>query len=540
VSDGTSELSVSIQAWGPGASDADRAARAATRTREVRRAIGRARHRRLSTELVAADIDGRRAAAAPRRVRTTIYDYDGERALRVEAPLSDPARATVAVVAAQPPPGGEEFAAAVAVIGDDPELGGALAAGRLEPYRPMPPLVPGERPDGEAERVIAVGLRATGAGARHEIVGVALGRGAVVRFERGAPDAAAAGPTTCGPPEAGQPTVAMGTPGSARITVKAGPTVLWRLVAVRPAASSGIVGSGVELKAVDYRGKRVLRRAHVPILNVEYKSGPCGPYRDWQWEEGRFQAPGTTVAPGFRLCTAPPTTLMESGVDAGNFAGVAVYVDGDEVVLVSEMEAGWYRYISQWRLHRDGTIRPRFGFAGIDNSCICDLHHHHAYWRLNFDIGAQSRNSVQEWNDHPGPSPGKWRTMRFEARRPRATHMNRKWRVVNTQTRSGYEIVPGHHDGQADAFGVGDFWAVRLRKGQIDDGQGFTSDPVLAPARIDTFVNGDDITDRDVVVWYVGHFKHDVHGDGHPHAGPPHDQPAHGHIVGPELRPHRW
>jgi len=29
-------------------------------------------------------------------------------------------------------------------------------------------------------------------------------------------------------------------------------------------------------------------------------------------------------------------------------------------VLVSEMSAGWYRYVSEWRFHADGTIQPRF------------------------------------------------------------------------------------------------------------------------------------------------------------------------------------
>ncbi len=116
MSNGTSDLSVTIEPWGPAASGVDRAARAAMRTRAVRRAIGRARHRLLSTELIGADLDGRRAAAAPRAVRTTIYDYDEERALRVEAPLRDPASATVSIIAAQPPPSGEEFAAAVEVL----------------------------------------------------------------------------------------------------------------------------------------------------------------------------------------------------------------------------------------------------------------------------------------------------------------------------------------------------------------------------------------------------------------------------------------
>jgi len=52
---------------------------------------------------------------------------------------------------------------------------------------------------------------------------------------------------------------------------------------------------------VDYKGKRVLYRGHVPILNVKYDGDACGPYRDWQNEESMIQAPaGNDVAPGFR------------------------------------------------------------------------------------------------------------------------------------------------------------------------------------------------------------------------------------------------
>ena len=206
-------------------------------------------------------------------------------------------------------------------------------------------------------------------------------------------------------------------------------------------------------------------------------------------------------------------------MDAGNFAGVAVYVQGDEVVLVSEMEAGWYRYISQWRLHRDGTIRPRFGFAGIDDSCICDIHQHHAYWRLNFDIGAESRNSVQEWNDHPGPSRlVAHDAVRVRRRGPPTCRASGGWstrrpapgtrssRVITTARRmpSGWGLLGAAAAKGADRRRAG----VHLLAGP-------------APARIDTFVNGDDITDRDVVVWYVGHFKHDVDEDPHHDDGPP-------------------
>jgi hypothetical protein len=30
---------------------------------------------------------------------------------------------------------------------------------------------------------------------------------------------------------------------------------------------------------VSYRGQRVLRRAHAPILNVRYDGNACGPFR---------------------------------------------------------------------------------------------------------------------------------------------------------------------------------------------------------------------------------------------------------------------
>lgn len=169
----------------------------------------------------------------------------------------------------------------------------------------------------------------------------------------------------------------MNRAGAARVTVKRDGETLWRLVVVRPAATSGDQASGVELRAVSYRGKRVLRRAHVPILNVRYDGNACGPYRDWQNEEGRFKAPRRARRTWLPAMPQPATTVVENGDDHGDFAGVAVCVDGDEVVLVSELEAGWYRYVSRWHLHANGTIRPWFGFGAVHHSCVCHTHHHH-------------------------------------------------------------------------------------------------------------------------------------------------------------------
>ncbi len=89
---------------------------------------------------------------------------------------------------------------------------------------------------------------------------------------------------------------------------------LWRFLAVRPAASSGTNGSGIELRFVGYRGKRVLYRAHVPILNVKYDNDACGPFRDWQNEKGMIQASGSELAPGILHCPQPAKDDLRHGL----------------------------------------------------------------------------------------------------------------------------------------------------------------------------------------------------------------------------------
>jgi hypothetical protein len=400
----------------------------------------------------------------------------------------------------------------------------------------MPPVVVEELEDGRVERVIAVGLRpATGSDEAHEIVGVRAATGELRRFDSRAPAGAIAQAEQCGLAEAGQSTVQRGEVGAAKITVTRGGELLWSLVAVRPAASSGTNGSGIELRAVAYKGKRVLRRAHVPILNVRYDGDACGPFRDWQWQEGMIQANGSDRAPGFRLCTEPAKTIFESGSDTGNFLGVGVYVDGDDVVLVSELEAGWYRYISMWRLAANGTIKPRFMFGAVQNSCVCNVHHHHVYWRFDFDVVTGAHNAVREFNDPPLQGhTSRWHTLRNEIRRAKNPGRKRKWRVLNRVSGESYTLIPGPEDGRRDSFGVGDLWALRHHAGaQFDDGVGFTTDLEQARAHLDAFVTGESIYDTDVVLWYGAHFTHDIHAEQDA------DQ-DHGHIVGPDLVPGGW
>jgi hypothetical protein len=518
-------LTVKVERFGPSPSRVTRAAQRLARNAAVRERLNGAPNRLLALSLVEPDRKTRNPQE-PTRVSATVYDYANERALVVEGPIEGDGPVTVAETARQPPVSQEELEAALDLVKGQDQLGPAVRGGSVQAYAPMPPLVTTELPEGNAERNITLGLLPHGNG-KHEIVSVNLGRGEVTRFEGGAPLTALADRAICGVPvEAGQPTANRGAPGMALVTVSRGNTRLWRFVAVRPAASSGNDGSGIELRFVDYKGRRVLYRAHVPILNVRYAQNACGPYRDWQWQEGRIQATGRDVAPGFRLCPNPAKTIMQSGTDVGNFLGVGIYVRNQEVVLVSELEAGWYRYISEWRLDANGTIRPRFGFAAVSSSCVCKKHHHHTYWRFDFDIGAPNGNRVLEFND-PAIAPGgaNWHPIRFEAKRFRDAARKRRWRVMNASGKA-YAILPGRNDRTArgDGYAKGDFWVLRSRAGQIDDY------PITGTeAQLDKLVNNESVLDQDIVVWYGAHFTHDVQS-----------HTAVGHVVGPDLVPAVW
>jgi hypothetical protein len=534
-------LKVRVVPAGPDSATVDKVARRVMSHPSVRRQLKRARHRLLSVELVEPEERAKRARPAePTRHRATIFDYAENRTLVVEGSL-DSRRLEVSESGGQPLPTKDEFDAAVRILAKDSQLGPALRAQRLRPYPSMPPLVDAEDISGRPERTLAVGLLPADPSVHHEIVGVNLVRRSVVRFERRAPETALAHNPICGIPYTQQPTTGRAfVPGQALVTVSQGNTVLWKFRVLRPAATKGpnlsTNGTGIELRYLDYLGKRVLYRAHAPILNVKYDPGGCGPYRDWQNEEGRIQATGANVAPGFKLCPTPAKTILETGSDQGNFLGVAIYVAGQEVVLVSELEAGWYRYVSRWRLHADGTIKPRFGFTAVENSCVCNVHHHHVYWRFDFDIRTAGNNVVKEFNDPclPARCPSKWHANRFEVMRPRNPARKRKWRVENTVTKEAYEIVPGANDGVATAspdwpFPRGDVWLLRYHPNEIDDGVVAIGPPYAA--NLASFQNGEPLTNQDVVLWYGAHFTHDVSAGSAAH---------HGHIVGPTLKPVNW
>jgi len=522
------EVTIRTEPFGPDQRTLERVQRALVRHPALKGHLPRGKHRLVAFELA----EPQRKLARPKApdgFLATFFDYRANESVLVTGGLSRPEQLEVERSSLQPLPSAEEIDAAIDLVGADDQFGPALRDGRLTAYAAMPGVVEVESPDGTVERTLSIGVLPTERGPRlrHEIVGVNMIRGTIDRYQGGAPPTTRADSGVCGVPvSAGQPTTSKGLAGQVWVNVFLGRTRVWRFLAVRPSASSGTWGSGVELRYVDHLDRRVLYRAHVPILNVLYDGNACGPYRDWQWQEGMLQAAGSNVAPGFLLASSPAKTILETGSDTGTFLGTAIYVDGLEVVLVCEMQAGWYRYVSEWRLHANGTIRPRFGFDATSSSCVCNTHHHHVYWRLDFDIETPGNNRVMEFNDPPIVAGSNWHQKTWEIMRYRDAGHKRRWKVENQGSGRGYEIRPDANDGTAlgDAYARGDLWFLRYRGTEIDDA------PIVGTEiQIDKYRNGESLAGQDVVVWYGGHFKHDVTGPEPP-----------SHYVGPELRALNW
>jgi hypothetical protein len=295
------------------------------------------RYRVLYTQAIE-NLDKSVAVVQPSRWSSVIYDYANNRTLETAADFPAATNVSVTPSAQQPLPSAEEWEEAVEIVRRDEQFGRWLSCNLPTAYRPMPALLLNPGPVGEVERTLTVGLLpAAGSAVAHQIVAVNRVTQRVATFASGHPDTSLAGNQTCGIPPYFCPSPQRGTPGQLWISW---PTTnpVWRFLAIRPAASSGVNGSGLELRFVDYRGTRVLYQAHVPILNVKYDGDACGPYRDWQYDEHCFQCDGADVAPGFRHANTAPQTAC-SGNDAGNFTGVAIFETECELVLTTELEA---------------------------------------------------------------------------------------------------------------------------------------------------------------------------------------------------------
>lgn len=503
-----------------------------------------AKYRLIKFEFLNRDSD--QAAALPSRFRATFYNYSRDLAVIAEGDFAGGEPIQVFEMSADPGANGDEVEAAMDVVRKDERYRDLNVANKLEIYEAMPPVS-----NVNGERLVNVGVRNLETG-ENQIVGVSFKNDSLVFYPDNAPPTSRATPEACGVPSAGQSSTGRGLSGTLAVTAyEAGNTnPVWEMTVLRPSASTGGEGSGIEVRDVKYRGKSVLKRGHLPVLNVKYINS-CGPFRDWQYSEGYFQIPTSGVnypngpSGGFAVIDPPgvATTIIESRNDTGNFQGVAVYQqdpgDGNELVLVTEMNAGWYRYIMEWRFGFDGRIRPRFGFGSAGpNSCICIQRNHHAYWRFDFDIVQPQNNIYLVERGKKFLTPIRTETAFF-----RNYARNRSFVIQNANGNEAYSITPNLTDSTVtdangvliDTFGKGDFWLLKFQgtaasPGELDD-PNTDSSINLAP-----WLNGESLVGQDVVIWYGAHQTRvddaSLRYNGQIIRGV--------HVIGPDLRPIRW
>lgn len=538
-------IQIRAVAWGPTQADIDAAKMRAAQSSVVQNELKGAKYRQVAFEYVEeGGTDKSLPTPPPTRFRVIYYDYTNDQAIIAEGDFRGKEAITVRRESYDPGVGGDELDAAFELVKKDAEFESLAAQNKLEIYGAMPPVS-----NLNGERLVNVGVRNLDTG-ENKILGISFKNERVIRYENNAPPTAKAAPEACGITSAGQGSTGPGVAGQSQLTVTHNGQTSWEMLVVRPSASSGASNerSGIEIRDVKFRGKSVMKRGHAPILNVQYINNVCGPFRDWQYAEGFFSAPSagaTDPAPGIRVLAdgQVATTSVETRNDAGNFQGVAIYKQdvgyGQEVVLVTEMNAGWYRYIMEWRFAPDGTIRPRYGFGSTTNSCVCAPRNHHVYWRFDFDI-VQANNQIFQ------VERGRkfLRPITTESAVLRDYQFNRGFLVQNANGNEAYQITPGLNDGSVtnaqgiltDTYGGGDFWLMQFKgtaaaPNELDDPNSGSA------ANLAPWVNGESLNNQDLVVWYSAH---QYRVDDASLTGNRQNIISGVHVIGPDLRPVRW
>lgn len=297
---------------------------------------------------------------------------------------------------------------------------------------------------------------------------------------------------------------------------------------------------GLTLLNGSFKGRSVFGKFSMPVIRVKYlkDGGPGGSSR------GTTGTIGGAVLGGVTGFFEGGLLGAVAGAAAGGAAGHALAGDGagpfadqiswnlggdhglqkianrnNEYVGLNEFTTqgqrwleiciyariGAYHLAQQWYFSDTGFICPRIFSKGLH---INMDHTHHPYWRLDFDIDGPDHNRVY-MKDNKG-----WWTYPKEANDVKErifvtsifpwkvdVSTNRRWFVHNEQTGRGAWITPGAGDGVADGWSRIDMAVRRYNQPEETNPWPFGTGGL-------GFLNGEDVSDGDVVLWYVAHLFH--------------------------------
>lgn len=276
---------------------------------------------------------------------------------------------------------------------------------------------------------------------------------------------------------------------------------------------------GLILKNVSWKGVKVLHKASLPVIRVKYRGSGldimdgCGPYAD------RIGGVKTDELPGIDSDVAGriwDDQLLE----------IAVY---DEI--------GGYDLYQAWYFDRSGWMRGLLysrGWSCGQSPPSRRDHHHHAYWRLDFDVESVS-NEVWTFRDSQ-TGARTWQKQTSEGQGRRLSSEQAFGVQVNSTASSKFVHAVIWNNELRDApgspwfgFSNKDIGWRRYRSSE-DNGWTFWGgflDPALG--HLGHASPPENIDREDIVIWMVGHLSHQW--DGHDHAG------NEWHHVGPTILP---
>ncbi|MCB0081842.1 MAG: PKD domain-containing protein, partial [Caldilineaceae bacterium] len=219
--------------------------------------------------------------------------------------------------------------------------------------------------------------------------------------------------------------------------------------------------------------------------------------------------------------------------------GLGVQEQGEWLSLFSVSTSGEYNYIPVWRFLDDGSIEMIMGATGklqrftTSNSfgwpvradgTLGTSHIHNYYWRLDFDLGEKAEDDlVEEFNyalEAGAAAPRRVlgvTPLTTESGRSIARQSMRSWRIrdgmlTNGQGRAiSYQLEPmtvNHRDvGPAnEPWTANDFYVTKFNACE----KYVSHNPQINGCgnNLADFVNGESLTDADLVLWYGVTFHH--------------------------------
>jgi len=243
------------------------------------------------------------------------------------------------------------------------------------------------------------------------------------------------------------------------------------------------------------------------------------------------------------------------------FKGLGLQEQGEWLSLFSVSTSGEYNYIPVWRFLDDGTIEllmgatgklqrfttdSRYGWPVRTTGTLGTSHIHNYYWRLDFDLGESGDNDLVEEFNYTASADNTRRTLGVsrlttEAGRSIDPVNLRSWRIRDGATTNAngqfisYQLEPidvGHRDvgPTYEPWTANDFYVTKYRECE----RYVSHNPQVSGCanNLTGFVNGENVENADVVLWYGVTFHHIPRDEDEPY--------MHAHWNGFRLTPRDW